>query len=56
LLGSLGGTQLVVTHDLDFVSRFADRVIALQAGRLVASGAPAEILKDEAALDRLGLL
>ncbi len=40
------GDQTVVfaTHDLNFASRLADRVAALQEGRLLASGTPAELL------------
>ena len=38
---------IVVTHDLSLAARFADSVIVLQNGRLVASGRPAETLSDE---------
>ena len=38
---------IVVTHDLSLAARFADTVIVLHNGRLVASGRPAETLSDE---------
>jgi iron complex transport system ATP-binding protein len=39
-----GALVLAVTHDLGLASRFADRVIVLDAGRLASSGAPAQAL------------
>jgi iron complex transport system ATP-binding protein len=42
-----GGTLvIVVTHDLGLAARFADSVLVLSQGRLVAQGAPAEALSD----------
>lgn len=39
----LGKTVLLVEHDLHLVWRVADRITVLDAGRIVAEGAPAEI-------------
>jgi iron complex transport system ATP-binding protein len=40
-----GGTLvIVVTHDLGFAARFADTVLVLDRGRLVAAGPPAQAL------------
>jgi iron complex transport system ATP-binding protein len=39
-----GGGALVTLHDLPLAARFADRVLVLQQGRLVADGPPAEAL------------
>ncbi len=40
-----GGTLvIVVTHDLGFAARFADTVLVLDRGRLVATGPPAQAL------------
>jgi iron complex transport system ATP-binding protein len=39
-----GRTLVIVLHDLNHVARHADRVVALQAGQVVAEGAPAEVL------------
>lgn len=38
-----GGTLVLVSHDLAVVRTLADRVLVLDQGRLVASGAPEEI-------------
>jgi lipopolysaccharide transport system ATP-binding protein len=35
-----GVTMVLVSHDLDLVSRFADRAVYLRSGRIVADGAP----------------
>ena len=40
-----GRTVVVVTHDLNLASQFADRLILLQRGCVVASGPPAEVLR-----------
>jgi len=36
-----------VVHDLNFAARFADRLVVLNDGRVVAQGAPAEVLTAE---------
>ncbi len=38
---------LVVTHDVNLASQFADRVLLLAGGRLVAGGVPDEVLRRE---------
>ena len=40
-------TVLFVEHDMDIVSRFADRVLAFYDGTVIADGAPAIALADE---------
>jgi iron complex transport system ATP-binding protein len=42
-----GGTVLAVVHDLALAVRYADRVLILEKGRLVADGKPAETLDPE---------
>jgi polar amino acid transport system ATP-binding protein len=37
-------TLVIVTHQMDFARRVATRVVQLEAGRVVRSGAPGEIL------------
>lgn len=44
LIGELGVTVLAALHDLDQAAGYADRVAVLDAGRLVAVGAPDEVL------------
>ena len=39
-----GVTVLFVEHDMDIVSRYADRLIAFYEGRVIADGAPAAVL------------
>ncbi len=39
-------TMVFVEHDMDIVSAYADRVIAFYAGRVIADGVPAEVLRD----------
>lgn len=41
-----GGGVLAVLHDLNLASMYADRILALAGGRLVASGTPGEVLTD----------
>ena len=43
---SLGITVLLVEHDMKMVMGVSDRVICLNQGRIIASGAPAEIQRD----------
>ncbi len=38
---------LVVTHDLNLASQFATRVVLLERGRVVANGAPADVLRED---------
>jgi branched-chain amino acid transport system ATP-binding protein len=42
----LGCAMLVVEHDMPLISALADRLIALDLGRVVAQGPPADVLVD----------
>jgi len=42
---------IVVTHDLGLAARFADTVLVLSEGRLVAQGAPAQALSEQVMAD-----
>jgi iron complex transport system ATP-binding protein len=42
-----GLAGLVVTHELNLTARFADRVVLLNEGRVVADGTPVEVLRRE---------
>ena len=44
-----GLAALLVTHDVNLASRFADRLLLLSAGTAVASGAPVDVLRREQA-------
>ncbi len=39
-------TIVFVEHDMDIVSRYADRVVAFYSGRIIADGAPVDVLRD----------
>ena len=39
----LGITVLMVEHDMNLVSRVSDRVLALNEGRVIAEGTPAQV-------------
>ena len=41
-----GVTVLFVEHDMDIVSHYAARVVAFYDGRVIADGAPAQVLDD----------
>jgi cobalt/nickel transport system ATP-binding protein len=58
LFGLQGGAKTVVTttHDLDIVEDIADECFIFQAGRLIASGNPAEILSQTPLLEQTNLL
>ena len=43
---ALGITVLLVEHDMKMVMGVSDRVICLNQGRIIASGAPAEIQRN----------
>lgn len=42
-----GSTIVMVLHDMNLASRYADHVFALRDGRVVASGAPADVMSSE---------
>jgi len=45
---TLGAGLLVIEHDLGVLATVADRLVALDLGRVVASGAPGAVLADPA--------
>lgn len=44
----LGKTVVVVLHDINFASVYADHIVAMRDGQLVRQGAPAQIMTPEA--------
>jgi iron complex transport system ATP-binding protein len=50
-----GGTVLAIIHDLTLAARFADRVLVMSAGRLVADGAPDEALSPDRIAEIFGI-
>lgn len=55
LLQGMKVTKLVVTHDLPFVFENCERVVVMDAGKVVADGDVFAILSDEKLLERHGL-
>ncbi|MCK9487387.1 MAG: ABC transporter ATP-binding protein [Dehalococcoidia bacterium] len=46
-LAAEGVAVLVVVHDLTFAAAYCDRLVLMQQGRVVASGAPAQVVTQE---------
>ncbi|WP_329085197.1 MULTISPECIES: ABC transporter ATP-binding protein [unclassified Streptosporangium] len=46
LHGELDRTVVMVLHDLNLAARYADRLVAMRDGRVVAAGPPAEVLTE----------
>jgi iron complex transport system ATP-binding protein len=54
LRGSEGLTLVAAMHDLTLAAQYADRVLLLDAGRVVADGAPADVLTEAALAEHYG--
>ncbi|MDQ7876733.1 energy-coupling factor transporter ATPase [Microbacterium sp. QXD-8] len=54
-LNAEGTTVVVVTHDMQLVTDYADRTVVLADGRVLAHGATAEIFANDALVARAGL-
>ena len=50
-----GATVVMVLHDLNLAGRYADRLVALREGRVVAVGPPSEVVTPELVRDVFGL-
>jgi cobalt/nickel transport system ATP-binding protein len=55
LLESLGGTQVIASHDLELVLRTCVRVLLIDAGRLAADGPARDVLSDAELMEAHGL-
>ena len=55
-LASAGQTMVIVTHEIAFARRVADRVIVLVGGRIVESGTATEVLERPQAAETRALL
>ncbi len=54
-LNAEGMTIIVVTHDMQLVTEYADRVIVVADGRIAGSGATADVFSDQALIEGAGL-
>jgi iron complex transport system ATP-binding protein len=52
---ALGRTVVVVLHDVNFASCYSDHVVAMRAGRVVASGPTAAIIRPDVIADIYGI-
>jgi iron complex transport system ATP-binding protein len=52
---SRGTTIVMVLHDLNLAARYADHMVALRAGEVVAAGAPSEVVTAPLVRDVFGL-
>jgi iron complex transport system ATP-binding protein len=50
-----GTTVVAVLHDLGLAAAFFPRLVLMDAGRIVADGAPAEVLSDRRIRDVFGV-
>ncbi|HEX3031863.1 MAG TPA: ATP-binding cassette domain-containing protein [Bacillota bacterium] len=55
-LNQEGKTVLMVSHDMDMIAEYAQRVILLDDGRIVRDGAVAEVMSDSDSLMQSGLM
>ena len=54
-LNADGTTIIVVTHDMQLVTEYADRTVVMADGRVLASGATPEVFADASLIERAGL-
>ncbi|SDE11695.1 ABC transporter ATP-binding protein [Sporomusa acidovorans] len=52
---SAGGAIVFCTHDAEVAARFADRIVVMRQGRIVADDVPAAVFQDQAMLESAGL-
>ncbi|HEY0889804.1 MAG TPA: ABC transporter ATP-binding protein [Nocardioides sp.] len=52
---SRGTTVVMVLHDLNLAARYADHLVALSAGRVVAEGSPGEVVTESLVQDVFGM-
>jgi iron complex transport system ATP-binding protein len=50
-----GRTVVMVLHDLNFAARYADRLVAMRDGRIIAAGEPADVITEELLAEVFGL-
>ncbi len=55
LHSELGRTVVMVLHDLNLAVRYSDHLVVMKAGRIVAAGAPAEVISVELLREVFGL-
>ncbi len=56
LLRTMQKTVVIVTHDMEFVVQYVDRIVLMSRGRIVASASPHEVLLNPSLLASAGLM
>ena len=51
----IGGTVVIVSHSMEDMARYCDRILVMSGGRLIMSGTRDEIFADSSALEAAGL-
>jgi iron complex transport system ATP-binding protein len=51
----VGRTVVMVLHDLNLAARYADRLVAMRGGRIVAAGDPRDVVTEELLAEVFGL-
>ena len=51
----LGITIILVSHSMEDVARFADRIVVMHKGKIEMSGKPQEVFKNRQRLNEIGL-
>lgn len=52
---SLGITVILVSHSMEDVARFVDRIIVMHRGKVALTGTPREVFSQSAELEKIGL-
>ena len=55
IIGEMGGTKIIASHDLDMILDTCERTILLAGGKIIREGRTEDILTDEAVLTANGL-
>jgi len=50
-----GTTVAMVLHELNLAARYADHLVVMSAGRIVAEGAPSDVLTQDVVSEAFGL-
>ena len=48
-------TIIISTHDINFAYEWADKLVVMKEGRIIATGHPKDLLEDEDLLESAGL-
>ncbi len=51
-----GTTVAMVLHDLNLAARYADHLVAMAGGRVIAAGDPGEVITEQTVRDVFGLV